>query len=89
MGLDHYQQAGRSVYANTTAARVPQSIAASVASVLGLNDVQDFAFPLTSKSLTSKPAASNCALDPLSGGEPYGLCEYTRPGSGPRMTRAR
>jgi pseudomonalisin len=80
VGLDRYQQAGRSVYANTNAARVPQSIAANVGSVLGLNDVQNFAFPLTSKTLTSKPAADNCELDPLSGGEPYGLCEYTPSG---------
>jgi pseudomonalisin len=80
VNLDRYQQAGHSVYANTTAARVPQSIAANVASVLGLNDVSDFSFPLASKPLTSKPAASNCELDPLSGGEPYGLCEYTPTG---------
>jgi pseudomonalisin len=80
VNLDGYQQAGRSVYANTTAARVPQSITANVASVLGLNDVADFSFPLASKPLTSKPAASNCELDPLSGGEPYGLCEYTPSG---------
>lgn len=78
--LDHYQRAGHSVYANTTAARVPQSIAANVASVLGLNDVSDFAFPLTSRPSTVKPAASNCVLNPLSGGEPYGLCEYTPSG---------
>jgi pseudomonalisin len=77
VNLDRYQQAGHGVYANTTTAEVPQSIAADVASVLGLNDVSDFSFPLTSKPLTSRPAASNCELNPLSGGEPYGLCEYT------------
>lgn len=80
VNLDSYRQAGRSVYANTNAASVPQSIAADVASVLGLNDVSDFSFPLSSTPLSGRPSASDCALNPLSGGEPYGLCEYTPSG---------
>jgi pseudomonalisin len=80
VSLSRYQQAGRTVYANPDAAQVPASIAGTVVSVLGLNDVSNFTFPMSKKSLSAAPSATNCELNPLSGGEPYGLCYYTPSG---------
>jgi pseudomonalisin len=79
--LASFRQNGRDVFANTSAAQVPASLAGTVLSVLGLNDVSGFSFPLQTKTSASSaaPAASaatNCQLDPTSG-SPYGLCEYT------------
>lgn len=75
--LDSFTQNGKTVFANTTPAEVPASLSGIVASVLGLNNLSDFSFPLQTKALTST-TATNCQLDPTSG-EPYGLCDYTPP----------
>jgi pseudomonalisin len=69
---------GRSEYANTVAASVPASLSGTVLSVLGLNDINGFRFPLQSKALTPASAVG-CQLNPLTG-NPYALCDYTPAG---------
>ena len=77
--LQSFSQNGADVYANTTAAQVPASLSGTVLSVLGLNDVRGFSLPLSSRSLSSTSAATNCTLNPTAG-TPYGLCYYTPQG---------
>jgi len=51
--LHAYSANGKSVYANTTPAYVPQSLSGIVVAVLGLNDVQTFTTPLHKGSPTA------------------------------------
>lgn len=60
--LEQYQQAGHTVYANTTAAQVPAALGGTVVAVLGLNNAAHFNLPIstpspTSASLPNYPAA--------------------------------